>query len=208
MKKRLHDKKAGIAILISLIIISLAEIIFRAVVMGERVLSTSNVGEQIIVIALAAIIMFLTYKKKDRICYVLYASWIGYFAFDQLFELPGMIASFIPDMVKYGFSNLGIVGFLLHIISAVGVIAIGVLLIEYMNDGTINNNAFNIICSITVLLIMGSVIANIFTIINGRPIAIALSIFNNLYRLSMVFLSTFFAYDSAKAQLKKTNLTK
>ena len=36
MKKRLHDKKAGIAILISLIIISLAEIIFRAAAMAAE----------------------------------------------------------------------------------------------------------------------------------------------------------------------------
>ena len=160
-----------------------------------------------VVIALAAIIIVLTCKKKERICYILYATWIGYFAFDQIFELPGMIVSFIPDMLKFGFSNLGIIGFLLHIISAVGVIGIGVLLFEYMTDGTICNNAFNSICIITVLLILGSVIVNTFTIINGRPIVIALSIFNNLYRLGMVFLSTLFAYDSAKAQLKKTDFT-
>ena len=35
-----------------------------------------------------------------------------------------------------------------------------------------------------------------------------LDVFNNIYRLIMVLLTTFFAYDSAKAQLKKTNLTK
>ena len=33
MKKRLHDPKAGIAILVALIIISLVEVIFRAVVL-------------------------------------------------------------------------------------------------------------------------------------------------------------------------------
>jgi hypothetical protein len=31
---------------------------------------------------------------------------------------------------------------------------------------------------------------------------------NNVSRLAMVFLFTFFAYDSAKAQLSKANLTK
>ena len=46
MKKRLHDKKAGIVILAALIIISLADIIFRAVAVGEAVLTTSNLGEQ------------------------------------------------------------------------------------------------------------------------------------------------------------------
>ena len=35
-----------------------------------------------------------------------------------------------------------------------------------------------------------------------------LLIFNNVYRIVMIFLFTFFAYDSAKMQLKKANLTK
>ena len=56
MKKRLHDKKAGIAILAVLILISLAEVIFRATVIGKAVLTTSNLGEQLAVIALAAFI--------------------------------------------------------------------------------------------------------------------------------------------------------
>jgi hypothetical protein len=35
-----------------------------------------------------------------------------------------------------------------------------------------------------------------------------LLIFNNLYRIVMVLIFTFFAYDSAKAQLAKVDLTK
>ena len=35
-----------------------------------------------------------------------------------------------------------------------------------------------------------------------------LLIFNNLHYILLVFLFTFFAYDSAKAQLKKTDLAK
>ena len=34
-----------------------------------------------------------------------------------------------------------------------------------------------------------------------------LDTFNSLYRLTMIYLSTFFAYDSAKMQLKKTNFS-
>ena len=64
MKKRLHDKKAGIALLLSLIIISLAEVIFRAVVLGKDVLTTSNLGEQLAVIALATIILILTARTE------------------------------------------------------------------------------------------------------------------------------------------------
>ena len=69
MKKRLHDKKAGIALLISLIVISLAEIIFRATVIKEAVLTTSNLGEQIAVIALAVIGLMtvaVVYKKRTE----------------------------------------------------------------------------------------------------------------------------------------------
>ena len=43
MKKRLHDKKAGIAILISLLIISLAETIIRGV--ENYVFALTDVGE-------------------------------------------------------------------------------------------------------------------------------------------------------------------
>jgi hypothetical protein len=35
-----------------------------------------------------------------------------------------------------------------------------------------------------------------------------LVIFNNLYRIAMVFLFTFFAYDSAKKQLSKVDFSK
>ena len=50
--------------------------------------------------------------------------------------------------------------------------------------------------------------------INARGIAfvgtveLVLLLLNNLYRITMVFLFTFFAYDSAKHQLKKANLSK
>ena len=55
MKKRLHDKKAGIAILISLIIISLAEIVIRAVYLRDMINATGNYGEQIIAVIFVAI---------------------------------------------------------------------------------------------------------------------------------------------------------
>ena len=35
-----------------------------------------------------------------------------------------------------------------------------------------------------------------------------LVLFNNAYRLTMIFLFSFFAYDSAKMQLKKVNFSK
>ena len=207
MKKRLHDKKAGIAILISLIIISLADIIFRAVALGfEAVITTSNLGEQLAVIALAVTILILTAKGKDRACYICYGAWIGYFVLDQLFELP----SIIVDATVVGSTGFDIVLLapVFHAISAICIIAIGGIWVEYMTDGTICNRAFNILSTIAILAILACIIVNVISLVNGLPIEVLLVTFNNLSRIVMLFLFTFFAYDSAKAQLKKTNLTK
>ena len=214
MKKRLHDKKAGIAILISLIIISLAEIIFRSVTMW-KMFSTPNFGEQLAVIALAVTILVLTAKGKDRACYICYGAWIGYFVFDQIFELPGFVTELAvsfkmaPNMIMLEEPSLfHIVGPIAQLLSMCCIIAIGVLLVEYMNDGTIYSRAFNILWAVTVILIAYSIVqTGLAAIAQGGKDA-WLATFNNLYRLTMVFMFTFFAYDSAKAQLKKTDLTK
>ena len=207
MKKRLHDKKAGIAILISLIIISIAEIIFRATVIGEAVLTTANLGEQLAVIALAVTILILTAKGKDRACYICYGAWIGYFVFDQIFELPGLIVLAIGGLSAGTAAPSLFFGWALHVLIEICIIAIGALLAEYMNDGTIYNRAFNVLCITTVLLIAANIAISICgALVEGA--SFLLDTFHNMYRMTMVFLCTFFAYDSAKIQLKKTNLTK
>ena len=209
MKKRLHNKKAGIAILISLIIISLAEIIFRAAAMGfEAILTTANLGEQIAVIALAVTILILTAKGKDRACYICYGAWIAYFVLDQVFELPGVVVGIInqmaqPEMVTPFLA----MGAIVRVLGMVGIIAIGILLVEYMIDGTIYNKAFNVLCIATVLLLVATIAGSIYSAVAVHS-KFALETFNSLYRIAMVFMFTFFAYDSAKAQLKKTNLNK
>ena len=207
MQKRLHDKKAGIALLISLIVIALAEIIFRATVIKEAVLTTSNLGEQIAVVALAVTILVLTAKGKDRACYICYGAWIAYFVLDQFFELPGVIADMISPAVPVAQTHiLSVVAFIARLVSMFFVLAIGALLIEYMNDGTIYNRAFNTLSVVAVSLIVISIVGNVISVIGGMPVANLLSTFNSLYRLTMVFMFVFFAYDSAKAQLAKTNL--
>ena len=207
MKKRLHDKKAGVAILLSLIIISLAEIIFRAVALRDISFTTSNFGEQLAVIALAVTILILTAKGKDRACYICYGAWVGYFVLDQIFELPGFLSTLLATATVT--KPLGIVVGALYVISMIGIIAIGVLLVEYMTDGTISNRAFNTLCIITILAIVVHVFVDVLhiTLQNGK-FELWLSVLNNIRRGIMIFLFTFFAYDSAKAQLKKTNLTK
>ena len=207
MKKRLHDKKAGIAILISLIVISLTEIIFRAVALREISFTTSNFGEQLAVMALAVIILILTAKGKDRAAYLCYGAWVGYFVLDQMFELPGFLSTLLATATTT--KPIGMVVGILYVVSMIGIIAIGALLVEYMNDGTIFNRAFNTLCVITISAIVLHVIGDVFYITtqNGN-FELWLSVLNNIRRCTMIFLFTFFAYDSAKMQLKKTDLTK
>ena len=200
MKKRLHDKKAGIAILISLIVISLAELIFRATVIKEAVLTTSNLGEQLAVIALAVTILILTAKGKDRACYLCYGAWIGYFVFEQIFVLPGDIITLVtlnnpsaPAIIIRSAAAL----------TSVGIIAIGALLVEYMNDGTIYNRLFNCICIVTIVMILCTIVIPAYGAITRGSAETWLGVFDGVKTLIMIFLCTFFAYDSAKKQLKK-----
>ena len=153
MKKRLHDKKAGVAILVALIVISLAEVIFRAVALGEAVLTTANFGEQLAVIALAVTILTLNAKGKDRACYIYYGAWIGYFVFDQFFELPGTLVELVRHM-----ANIPSLGGIVRVAISICIVGLGVLLLKYLNDGTIYNKLFNTVCLFAVLFVVVAVI--------------------------------------------------
>ena len=215
MKNRLHDKKAGIFILVSLILISVAEIIFRAVIANGIAFTTANFGEQLTVIIFALLILIFSAKGKDRVCYILYGAWIAYFVMDQAFELPGMVGELIMNFSAPG---VAISNILLRLLSMLCIIALSTLLVEYMNDGSIYNRAFNILTVITLLLHVVTIVLSICGIIlgvvpNGIDLAllqqqVMLIIFNNLYRIAMVFLFAFFAYDSAKKQLNKVDFNK
>ena len=206
MKKRLHDKKAGIAILVALILISLAEVVLRSVIMKEAMFNLSNAGEPIITALVSLMLIIFASEGKDRIVYILSGAWLGYFAFNQLFDLPEIIAMFFGAMKNYdGFTDFAI---LFHVLSMVCIIAIGALLVEYMNDGTIYNKAFNILCTITILTFVVNIVLGIYDIVVLNDVSAVLAILNNLSRGAMVFFFTFFAYDSAKHQLKKANLIK
>lgn len=207
MKKRLHDKKAGIAILSALVVISLLEIIFRLGCLREVVFTTSNFGEQLATLIFAVIILVMTAKGKDRVCYLCYGAWAVYFVLDQFFELPG----FVSNMLLSATVNkpMGMAVMILYVVSMIGIIGIGVLLVEYLNDGTICNKAFNILSIITAFAIIMPVFGDLWHIfMQGGDKILMLSVFNNLRRAIMIFLFTFFAYDSAKAQLKKVEFSK
>jgi hypothetical protein len=204
MKKRLHDKKAGIAILIALILVILGDMIFRAVALDEAILVTPNLGEPVIIICVALGIIALALTGKDRACYIIYGAWIAYFMFDQLLDLPSVIINMVAHIHYATGNGLIIVAMLLRIFSMVCIIAIGALLVEYMIDGTIYNKAFNALCFATILMLVAyACIAIVGVVISGDN-SYWLAVFNILYYITMVFLFTFFAYDSAKHQLKKT----
>ena len=215
MKNRLHDKKAGIAILVSLILISVAEVIYRAVIANGIAFTTSNFGEQLTVIIFALIILIFSAKGKDRVCYIIYGAWIAYFVMDQAFELPGMVGELVMNIS----SPIATFSIVIRLISMLCIIALSALLVEYMNDGSIYNRAFNVLCVITVLLhvvIIGISVNGLILLskttsnidVNLHSSYNMLVIFNNLYRVVMVFLFVFFAYDSAKKQLSKVNFDK
>ena len=215
MKNRLHDKKAGILILVALIIISVAEVIYRAVVANGIAFSTANFGEQLTVIIFALMILIFSATGKDRVCYILYGAWIAYFVMDQAFELPGMIGDLFINNSHPSITF----SIILRMASMLCIITLSALLVEYMNDGSIYNRAFNILSVITVLLhvvtigISGNGLILLSKTTSNIDITLhssynMLIIFNNIYRIIMVFLFAFFAYDSAKKQLNKVDLSK
>ena len=207
MKNRLHDKKAGIAILISLIVLSLAEIIFRHFFLREMISSTANYAETLAVIILALTILIFTLKGKDRVCYILYGAWIAYFVLDQFFELPAMLVICATLNPTLDIDILGDITLYLHTFSMVAIILIAVILVEYMNDGSIYNRVFNILCVITIVVHLLIICFSSFVAIRDNIVSGFLITFNNLYRLAMVFLFSFFAYDSAKKQLSKVDFS-
>ena len=206
MKKRLHDKKAGIAILVAIFIISLVNIILRVTVFSDILPTIRNYGHVLIATLLSLLLIFFTIKGKDRLAYLLCGAFLGYFALDQLFDLPGAVGRFVAK-IQIG-EIMDSVLLVPHLISMLGIIGIGALIIEYMNDGTICNKVFNATCIVTVLAHIAYAGITLYDIIALGSTETVLALLHIVYSLTMVFFFTFFAYDSAKAQLKKTDLTK
>ena len=218
MIKKLQGQKARIAILITLIVTSLVEVLFRAIVMKEAALGIANAGEQVAILALAAIVLLFMAKKNDKLSYIACGALIAYFVMDQLIELPGMIGNLIANVSEPAI----IISITIRLLTMVGIVAIAALLAEYVNDGSIYNRAFNVVFWLTILLHVASVAfsvvglvltSNLAEVPNASELALlqkqnVLIIFNEIYRIIMVVLFTSFAYDSAKRQLERENLTK
>ena len=218
MIKKLQGEKARIAILITLIITSLVEVLFRAIVMKEATLGIANAGEQVAIIALAAAVLLFMAKKNDKLSYITCGALVAYFVMDQLIEFPGMIGNLAANISEPAI----IISVTIRLLTMVGIVAIAALLAEYVNDGSIYNRAFNVVFWLTILLHVASVAfsvvglvltSNLAEVPNAAELALlqkqnVLIIFNEIYRIIMVVLFTSFAYDSAKRQLNRENLTK
>lgn len=50
----------------------------------------------------AVLLLYVTTKGKDRVCYICYGVWIGCFAMDQIIGVPGMIADMDKLLRKKG----------------------------------------------------------------------------------------------------------
>ena len=215
MKKRLHDKKAGIAILISLFIVSLVETIIRALQPGYA-FAVTDLGEAFAIAILSAVILILTLAKKDRLCYVFYGAFIGWFMLEEALSIPGTIKTLADTIVNAeeiaavanGSAVMPIVAIAIHVLTSIAIVAIGALVLEYLSDGTICNRAFNAFCIIAVLLLVAAMIINVGGVMSVATVEIGLLLLNNLHRIIMIFMFTCFVYDSAKAQLKKTDFSK
>ena len=212
MKNRLHDKKAGIFITSILFFISLTETIIRGLQPNYSFVAT-ELGQTFSIAIFSALILFFTLIKKDRICYICYAVFIGWFILEEAFSLPGTLStlsSTISNIDMYATvsstARLNAIFFIiLRILITIFITSIGALMIEYMNDGSIYNKAFNVLCCITILLLLISTVTSIHSAIITKKVGPMLLVLNNLYRITMVFLFTFFAYDSAKKQLSKVD---
>ena len=214
MKKRLHDKKAGVVILLALLIISFTETIIRGV--NDYAFALTDLGEPFAIAIFSAIILFFTSTKKDRLCYVFYAAFIGWFMIEEALSIPGTLKSLVDTIanaekiavITNGSAVIPIVSIAIHLLTSIAIVSIGALVFEYLSDGTICNRAFNAFCVIAVLLLLVAAVINIIGVLEVKTVEIGLLILNNLHRVIMIFMFTCFAYDSAKAQLKKTDLTK
>ncbi len=206
MKNRLHDKKAGIFILVAIFIISVVDVILRATVFTEMASTASNYGEVLVTAVFSVVLLTFGLKGKDRIFYILCGVWIAYFVMNQLFSIPNLFA----DMA-YCFNNgiyTSVVANIIHILSIICIVVMGALLVEYMNDGTIYNKAFNFFCVLTILLLVVLIIICQYDAwLLGYKFLILGSL-HDLSRIAMVFFFTTFAYDSAKKQLNKVDFSK
>ena len=215
MKNRLHDKKASTITVFALLIVSLIETVVRAL-QPNYAFSVTDLGEPFAIAIFAVIILIYTFMKKDRICYICYITFIGWFLLEEFLSLPGTIKTLADTIINAdaiaavanGSATMPIVSIVIHLLTSISIVAIGVLVLEYLTDGSIYKNAFNVFCIIAILLLLSAIVINIIGFSVAGTVEIGLLILNNFHRIIMIFMFTCFAYDIAKKQLGKVNFDK
>lgn len=206
MEEYLQNKSLLILILATLFGISMVDVILRATTFSESSNYMANYGEPLVTVVLSILLIFFALKGKDRVFYILCGGWLAYFVLCQLFGLPWMLSELVTSFEVLDETKAYPLSVALHLLSMLGIIAIGGLLVEYLSDGTIYNSAFKIVSVFTVLMITSTVATCAYSVIAFDATIVVLAVLNNLSRLAMVFLFGYFAYDSAKTQLSKTQL--
>ena len=215
MKKRLHGKKACTITVFALLIVSLIETVVRAL-QPNYAFSVTDLGEPFAIAIFAVIILIYTFMKKDRICYICYIAFISWFLLEEFLSLPGTIKTLADTIINAeaiaavanGSATMPIVSIVIHLLTSISIVAIGVLVLEYLTDGSIYKNAFNVFCIIAILLLLSAIVINIIGFSVAGTVEIGLLILNNFHRIIMIFMFTCFAYDIAKKQLGKVNFDK
>ena len=202
MKNRLHDKKAGIVIFVAIFIFSVVSVILSSTAFKDTVVSQLYFGEAMIDAVFSLILVIFALRGKERVFYILCSAWCAYFVVEQLYSLPVLFAE-MTTCFSSG-EIIGMIGNPLHLLTVISIIAIGALLVEYMNDGSIYNKPFNALCIITVVLFACLAVLSLYDFfVSGRDFAILVALMN-FSRLAMVFCFTLLAYDGAKMQLKES----
>ena len=169
--------------------------------------TSANHGEVFMTAVLSLLIIVFALKGKDRIFHILCGVWLGFFVLEQFMGLPYIVSSLFTVWDLFA-SIVPVIALVSRLLGMICIIVIGALLLEYMNDGTICNKAFNGFSIAAVLMLAISTIIDIYSSIITGDAHIVISALDTISSITMVFFCTFFAYDSAKAQLKKTDLTK
>lgn len=207
MKEYFTNTYALTVILFTLLGLSIFEVFIRLTVFHDTVKLVSNYGEPFVSVVFAILLIFFLLTNKRRIFFILCGGWLAYFSLNQLFVLPSVITDLFTlfGQTSYLVPTTSII--ILHIVSIVTIIILGGILVEYMNDGTIYDRAFNIVSLITIMIIVAQAVISMFMIVTHSYYVgisenfLILSFLNCINRVVMVFLFAYFAYGTLKAEL-------
>lgn len=206
MEDYLYNRQAVLLTLALLFCLSLVDVVLRATVFRDDTASISNYGEPLVTGVLSVLLVLFALKGKERVFYILCGGWLAYFVLNQLFGLPETLSSLISILGEQDVIIPQVMSIILRLLCMTCIIVIGGLAVEYLDDGTIYERAFNILCVATVLFSSVSIVLCVRNIIVMDYTSLSLAVLNNIHYIAMVVLFIHFAYASAKAQLDRTRL--